>query len=159
MEDTRISLHTVRERRQNSNTFFRDQGSGKKGHERREKPDPRDVKEQRICRSYNGSICSLISQLGQAYLEYSQSKQCNYFRFTLCQSVVRPEVQTPKGSCADLHISCYAFPRDTEALRENATCTFLRTTVNFLFLLGFLLLPCLSPLLEEIHSKNSQSFS
>lgn len=37
--------------------------------------------------------------------------------------------------------------------------TFLRTAVNFLFLLGFVLLPCLSPWLGDIHSKISQSLS
>lgn len=74
--------------------------------------------------------------LCQVYLEYSQSKQCNYFGFTLCHGVVRPEVPAPRGLCADLQMSCCAFPGDVEALRGKATLTFLRTAVNFLFLLG-----------------------
>lgn len=35
-------------------------GSRQEKEERREKTDPRDVKEQRICRSYNGRIWSLF---------------------------------------------------------------------------------------------------
>lgn len=69
-----------------------------------------------------------------------------------------PRFQPPKG-CADLQMSCCAFPRDVGALRGKATLTFLRTAVNFLFLLGFVWLPCLSPWLGHIHSKTSLSLS
>lgn len=132
--------YTARERKQKPKDLFLGLGQWKeRGCERREKPEPLDVKEQRVCSSYDGRIWNLFVSYAK-YMEYSQSKQCNYLGFALCQRAVRPALQPPRGSCADLHVSRYTLLRDTEALRGKATFTFLRTAVNFLFLLGFLCL-------------------
>lgn len=69
-----------------------------------------------------------------------------------------PRFQLPKG-CADLQMSCCAFPGDVGALRGKAMLTFLRPAVNFLFLLGFVSLLRLSPWLGDIQSRISQSLS
>lgn len=100
--------YTGREGRQKLECLFQKSGQWKeRRHGRRE--NPRGVKELGVCRSYKERIHS-VSLLCQVYLEYSQSKQCNYFGFTLCHGVVRPEVPTPQGLCR-LADELLCFPR------------------------------------------------